>query len=222
MHAIPGAAGFFITDDGVVSTSAGPLAPNVIDGRVGIFIDGKITRRHPDDLLFAATGVNRDDWPGEQWRAVVGFALYEVSNLGRVRSWVFRGKRRLRPKVLKAGGRKYPTVALYTEGGTADKHDRTVHRLVLEAFVGPCPPGKECLHRNDVKTDNRMANLRWGTRKENSADARRNNCRRRKLTDGDYAEIKRLWNEGTTGPELGRLFGVTAQYAWWVATKRKS
>lgn len=49
-------------------------------------------------------------------------------------------------------------------------HRRQVHRLVLESFVGPCPPGRECLHGDGVPTNNALANLRWGTRTENQLD----------------------------------------------------
>lgn len=48
-----------------------------------------------------------------------------------------------------------------------------VHRLVLEAFVGPCPAGMEVLHINGVRDDNRLENLRYGTRSENMRDALR-------------------------------------------------
>lgn len=46
-----------------------------------------------------------------------------------------------------------------------------VHRLVLEAFVGPCPPGMECCHNNGNPADNRLENLRWDTRSANCLDA---------------------------------------------------
>jgi hypothetical protein len=46
-----------------------------------------------------------------------------------------------------------------------------VHRLVLEAFVGPRPPGHLCRHLNGVPDDNRVENLAWGTPKENGEDA---------------------------------------------------
>lgn len=46
--------------------------------------------------------------------------------------------------------------------------------LMLEAFVGPRPPGLLCLHANDIPSDNRLDNLRWGTVKENTHDAIRN------------------------------------------------
>ena len=47
-----------------------------------------------------------------------------------------------------------------------------VHRLVLLAFVGPCPPGMEACHfPNRNPTDNRLCNLRWGTKRDNYNDA---------------------------------------------------
>jgi hypothetical protein len=45
-----------------------------------------------------------------------------------------------------------------------------VHQLVLLAFRGPCPSGMECLHNDDVKNNNELTNLRYGTRSENNKD----------------------------------------------------
>ncbi len=45
-----------------------------------------------------------------------------------------------------------------------------VHRLVLIAFVGDCPPGKECCHNDGDATNNRVENLRWDTRSANMKD----------------------------------------------------
>ena len=50
-------------------------------------------------------------------------------------------------------------------------HQKRVHRLVLETFVGPCPENMECCHNNGTKTDNRLENLRWDTRSNNIKDA---------------------------------------------------
>lgn len=47
-----------------------------------------------------------------------------------------------------------------------------VHRLILETFVGPCPPGMESCHFPDRDpTNNRPENLRWDTKSANSFDA---------------------------------------------------
>lgn len=47
---------------------------------------------------------------------------------------------------------------------------RSVHTLVLEAFVGPRPEGAVCRHLNGNPKDNRLANLAWGTPGENRRD----------------------------------------------------
>lgn len=117
----------------------------------------------------------------EAWRPVVGWeGMYEVSDAGRVRSRVKRwkgGPRVLRPCQVNVGNGRRPryAVILIREG---KRHSLLVHRLVLIAFVGPCPPGKESRHLNDDPSDNRLENLAWGTRLENAADAKRNGIRR--------------------------------------------
>lgn len=51
------------------------------------------------------------------------------------------------------------------------RHTRSVHQLVLEAFVGPCPPGMQCRHFPDRNpANNHLSNLQWGTPKQNAAD----------------------------------------------------
>lgn len=96
----------------------------------------------------------------EEWRPVPGYeGLYEVSNLGRVRG-LKRG-RILRGRTLPNG---YRQVSLWR---CNQEVFRYIHRLVLEAFVGPCPEGRETLHGNNDRADNRLCNLRWGTRSEN-------------------------------------------------------
>lgn len=108
----------------------------------------------------------------EEWRPVVGYkSTHRVSNLGGV--WALerisaRGhrlpKRVLHPSRLRSG---HLTVSLTAAG---KKRTVLVHRLVLEAFVGTCPPGSECRHLNGDPSDNRVENLAWGTRKENMHD----------------------------------------------------
>lgn len=108
----------------------------------------------------------------ETWKPVVGYeGLYEVSDQGRVKSLprpTHNGMGRpIRGGVLThmlVTKRRYPQVSLYRNG---KQRLRRIHRLVLEAFVGPCPEGMQCLHANDVADDNRLVNLRWGTRSEN-------------------------------------------------------
>lgn len=112
----------------------------------------------------------------ERWLPVVGHeGSYEVSDRGGVRSierlvarsngtsqWQSSVSLRQR---LRRGG--YLRVELRNDGR---RRDVGVHRLVLEAFVGPCPPEQECCHGPGGPADNRLENLRWDTKSANSQD----------------------------------------------------
>jgi hypothetical protein len=104
----------------------------------------------------------------EQWLPVISYeGLYEVSDQGRVRSLHTTG-RVLKPSKHRSG---HLHVNLHRQGR---KETRKVHCLVLEAFIGPRPPGTECCHYNDIPSDNRLENLRWDTRSANQRDRVRN------------------------------------------------
>jgi hypothetical protein len=115
----------------------------------------------------------------EEWRSVVGYeGLYEVSSQGRVRALarvVHRCKRCGEPIHTKkaamvnpiARGHGYPSCSLSKNGKA---RIALIHRLVLEAFIGPCHAGMEACHANGHRDDARLENLRWDTRKRNHAD----------------------------------------------------
>jgi hypothetical protein len=58
-------------------------------------------------------------------------------------------------------GYSYSYVSFKVQGKTVTY---PVHRLVLLAFMGPCPKGMRCRHLNGVRNDNRIENLCWNTR----------------------------------------------------------
>src|ERR1700690_1235619 len=101
----------------------------------------------------------------EIWKKVVGYeGLYEVSNLGRVWSC----KRR---KVMSPNNSAYPRLVL-CKGKVHTGKD--VHVIVANAFIGPCPKGKEVNHK-DLNTRNSKAkNLEYVTSAQNKKHARDN------------------------------------------------
>ena len=102
----------------------------------------------------------------EEWLGVVGWeSLYEVSNLGHVRSL----RRRIILKPQRVTNTKTGHVRVTLQGG-GRKQRLGVHRVVLAAFVGPCPPGLQGCHKNDIGSDNRLSNLRWDTQSNNAYD----------------------------------------------------
>ena len=109
----------------------------------------------------------------EIWRSIEGYeGLYEVSNLGRVRSLDRYGNtgygiRLYKGKILSQekdrGG--YLNVVLSKK---CIKTTFKVHRLVARAFPDICGEYKKGLvvdHINTVRTDNRAINLKWCTPK---------------------------------------------------------
>jgi hypothetical protein len=157
----------------------------------------------------------------ERWLPVPvpGFEdLYEVSDLGRVRSLPRRtasGMRGGRILGFHVGNRGYPVVMLYRNNVPLRRH---VHSLVLGAFAGTCPSGQEALHGSAGPLVAALSNLSWGTREQNmgpdrvrdGTDNRGERQGRAKLTWPAVAEIRRRAAAGEPKMHLAKEFGVSA------------
>jgi len=66
----------------------------------------------------------------------------------------------------------YAEISLSKEG---KQQTRLVHRLVLEAFVGPCPNGKVCRHLDGNPANNNLSNICWDTQSNNLKDKAKHN-----------------------------------------------
>lgn len=105
---------------------------------------------------------------GVEYRLIEGHPGYCVGNDGTVWSrkngrYGFKSTWRLqKPKTEESGHLRI----------TFDStHQFHVHRLVLCAFVGPQPEGRESCHRDGDPSNNSASNLYWGTRLDNVKDA---------------------------------------------------
>lgn len=165
----------------------------------------------------------------EAWRPVVGFEGYEVSDSGNVRSLPRRNSLGYprRGRVLKpgryAGG--YRAVHL-AKGGV--KTPKSVHCLVLEAFVSTRPEGQQARHKNGVRDDNRLDNLQWGTVKENAADRVAHGTApvgaknpRAILTEVDVERIRDLTRAGVTQEVIGAWLGFSRSSVSHVLNNRQ-
>jgi len=107
----------------------------------------------------------------EIWRNVSGYeGLYQVSNLGNVRSLNWHGEGYTRNLYLKKHPAGYYQVEL--RGGECRSKMVTVHRLVAEAFL-PNPLNLPCVnHKDEDKRNNQVENLEWCTYEYNNRYSR--------------------------------------------------
>ena len=129
----------------------------------------------------------------EIWKPVKNFEnLYEVSNIGRVKSKnrlvsnqydintdSYNLSKLIKGKILvgSIGKHGYRNVCLVNEKGV--KQYELVHRLVAKAFI-PNPDELPCVnHKNGRKLDNRANNLEWVTYSENTNHAIKTGLRKK-------------------------------------------
>lgn len=154
----------------------------------------------------------------EEWRPVAGFDGYYISNHGRVRSpkrGILKGH-----VVMRNGKPSYITVFIR-------RVTRSVHSLVLDAFVGPRPIGMEGCHNDGNGLNNTPYNLRWDTHQSNMADAialgtfvkpngfKKGNTLGRgtanvnaKLQECDVLNIRALSREGVSAKAVAIFYGL--------------
>ena len=147
--------------------------------------------------------------PKETWKPVVGYeGIYEVSDLGRIKSL-----RRRKPKILSGDVSKegYRRVWLLRE-------KTNVARIVLRAFVGKLPKEQEVNHKNGKPSDNRLVNIEYCTRSENLKHSfdilgrdrgRGENGGNSKITAQQVLEIWSLRKSGMKQRLIAKRFGIS-------------
>lgn len=144
----------------------------------------------------------------EEWRDIEGYeGMYQISNLGRVKSLARKGRPQERILLASNNGFGYLVVTLCR--GTQKTFK--IHTLVVHAFIGIQPSKHQVNHIDGNKENNALSNLEYCTPQENTRHAWESGlCTyTKKLTAEDVIEIRRLYNAGgTTHAKLGKMFGV--------------
>jgi len=152
----------------------------------------------------------------EEWKKIKNYP-YKISNFGRVKriksmQGTFSGK------ILKPfnDGVGYLSIGLSKNGKVKTFY---IHKLVAEAFIGPCPENKEVNHLDGIKENPHADNLEYVTKSENSKHAyklgliKKGESRRNsKLDRRKVIEIKKLYEDGKhTQLELAKKFNMSQQ-----------
>lgn len=148
-----------------------------------------------------------------EWRDLVDFPGYEVSNLGKVRNKITM--KSLRMKMIS----KYPGYQFHLGHTKSDKgknYQRTIHRLLAKAFI-PNPEDKsEVNHIDSNKMNYAISNLEWVTQSENTLHSFKNGHKKlignenpqTKLTSDKVRAIVILLNSGGSMVEVRTNFQI--------------
>ena len=157
-----------------------------------------------------------------RWVKIDDYPNYEVSNHGDVRN--VRTNKILGRRLDKDG---YRNVQLYLRGHGCNKK---VHRLVAQAFIPSTEDRDQINHINGNKEDNRVENLEWCTRSENTRHAYDSGLFRAniapaiaahtKLNKDCVDEIVRLREQGLPVKEIAQKFNVSIDSIYRVSRTR--
>jgi len=146
----------------------------------------------------------------EKWKDIPEYeGLYQVSNLGRVKSLKYNKQRILKPETIKKG---YERVVF------SDKKKYLIHRLVLLTFKpDEYFNGAQANHRDCNKHNNTLENLEWCNQSDNMKHAFKNKLIKRnkgsnhinsKLKEHQIPVIRNLYKVLNNYSDIAKLFKV--------------
>ena len=155
----------------------------------------------------------------EIWKPVPGYeSRYEVSNFGRVRSFVTGTGSKGVGHYLRQDTTNQRGYCRVTLSMNRKAKKFLIHRLVATMFLGPPPTPEHAVNHIDFDvTNNRCDNLEWVTTQQNHDHSfeRRSHgithgmCR---LSEGDVRTIRALYAQGQNRSVIAKQFGITHQH----------
>lgn len=150
----------------------------------------------------------------EIWKPIKDYeGLYEVSNLGRVKSlygWdgheYHKREKMLNPYKQKSGKNYFRSVVKLTK--ERETKDFKVHRLVAKAFI-PNPTNLSVINHIDGNPlNNKVTNLEWCTQNQNIKHSIDNELIVRRINTIDRETMVELLNSGKSYDEIADLLGI--------------
>ncbi len=155
-------------------------------------------------------------------KPVANFPNYRIGEDGTVWSCFVKGGKSKQsliwwPMKLKPTKSGHFCVNLYRLQNTPER--KMVHQLVIQAFVGPCPPKQEVRHLDGNGKNNHISNLRYGTKLENFLDSVQHGVAaigekggNAKLTNQQVREIRQAAASGEKYRPIGERHSISRHY----------
>ena len=155
--------------------------------------------------------------------STIGYRNHKISDKGVIKRKESGKWKRLKTHIRKKDG--YVYVTLFKNGKGRYFY---IHRLVLIAFVGVCPIGKECRHKNGKRDDNRLENLKWGSPKRNQKDRIKHGTTNQgenhgsaKLSENDVLKIRKTTDRSRGyGAKLAKEYNVKKETIYAIIKKK--
>ncbi len=148
----------------------------------------------------------------EIWKDLIESTDYQISNLGRVRS--FKKYKKVNLRIITSVPDKDNYLVFTIHRGSKGRLRRLVHKEVLKSFVGPAPDGMWALHRDGNNQNNNLENLYWGTPTSNCNDRKKHgkqfygsNTPNAVFSEQDIKNIMKLRREGQSIRSISKLYG---------------
>lgn len=137
---------------------------------------------------------------------------YVISSIGNVRRFAGRRKNAIYKNRRFVKEKAGYLIARLNKGSVSTNY--RVHCLVADAFIGPRPENHDVNHKNFDRTDNRIENLEYMTRKQNIGHSLKHGRIARgenkgKLTNSSVLEIRRLHHTGMLQNKIATMFKLT-------------
>lgn len=182
--------------------------------------------------MIACTEPTREEWlasrmtmigasesPAIEFRTLAQYPGYRFGSDGSIWSSWSRGRRQPGDTWTRLNATRssngYMMIGLHGSDGKTHRC-LMVHRIILEAFTGPCPEGCEARHYPSAdRSNNAASNLIWGTRSQNHADKWEQGSMPHgeghgmsKLTAADVIDIRQSVANGESQVSAAARYGV--------------